>query len=300
MIRRACALLRHPTSQRFEEETSGCGGMGELVLGLERIAASLSVVPVRSGPSPARVEIRLLGELRVRIDGDELVGWRSPTGRALLARLATAERRRMSVDDLLRDVWPDAPFEGARNRVHVAIHKLRRVLGPDIIGFDGDDYVLGGTDIVRVDLDSLRSELSRGQDAAESGRPREAMSVLRGALEEVTGGLCAGLRSAEWLERERGVVEWRVRDGLHLLSDLAIENGDLGLARRTAQLALGIDPADEAAHRLLIRCHVARGRDDLAREQLHRCSDTLDRELGVAPLPETAALLGAPVYRRAS
>ncbi|MEM9037777.1 MAG: BTAD domain-containing putative transcriptional regulator [Actinomycetota bacterium] len=285
MLRRACTLLRHPASR----EQTDCGGMDELVLGLERLARALD--PTSSERSAARVEVQLLGEIRVWVDGVELDRWRSRTGRSILARLCLAPGRRLSVDELLADVWPDAPFDNARNRVHVAMNRVRRALGSDIVTFDGSGYVLAGEDELSVDVDDLSALLRLARSQADAGRSEAACETLAGALEDRSALLCAGLIGGEWLDRERAVVGWRVLDGLHLLGELAEQVGDHELLRRAGEAALSIDENDEGGHRLLIRFHRSRGRIDLARQQLARCAAVLQRGLGVDPLPETKSLV---------
>ncbi len=53
---------------------------------------------------------------------------------------------------------------------------------------------------------------------------------------------------------------------------------------------LALDPLHEPAHRELIRLHALTGDRTAALEQYRACVRTLSRELGVAPLQETAEL----------
>ena len=291
-LRQTCALLRHPAGrQLFEGEADA--RIDELVDGLERLA-SIFVTPEprpRRGP---RVRIQLLGEMRVWVDGRPLDGWRSRNGKAILARLAVARPHGVPFDELLADVWPDAPFEGARNRVHVAIHKLRRVMGGDcdgLVAHVGDRYVLAGPELVDVDLDRVLGAFRRGRHHADEGDIAAALAALAVGLAVPTGELCSGEQGSEWIERHRRHVTWQLCDELHRLGDIALAHGERDHAEAAATRALELDPADEVAHRLMIQVHLAAGRADLAREQFRRCAQTMQAELGIAPLAETGALL---------
>ncbi|MEM8903708.1 MAG: BTAD domain-containing putative transcriptional regulator [Actinomycetota bacterium] len=288
----ACDLLRQPAGRQALEADSAVA-IDELVEGLERLA-SIFVAPASPSTTHPRVRIQLLGEMRLWIDGRPVDGWRSRNGRAILARLAIARPHGVPFDELLADVWPDAPFDGARNRVHVAVHKLRRVLGRDgdrLVTFQNDRYVLAGPDLVDVDLDEVLRCLDRGRELVGAGDVEAAMAMLDAALAQPMGELCEGEHGAEWIDRHRRHVTWRLCDELHRLGDAARRHGELERADAAAQRALQLDPADEVAHRQLIQVHLAAGRTDLAREQFRRCARVMQSELGLAPLAETSALL---------
>src|SRR5690349_3668112 len=74
------------------------------------------------------LEIRLLGDMRVVLDGAErtVVPGRQ---RLLLARLTLAEGRFVQVDQLIDDLWEDRPPSSAANAVQVYVSSLRKLLG---------------------------------------------------------------------------------------------------------------------------------------------------------------------------
>ena len=79
-------------------------------------------------------------------------------------------------------------------------------------------------------------------------------------------------------------------DVLDQLMHLLWSAGDCGEAIPVAHRAIQIDPCHEEAHRLLMRCFAAEGRQMLARRQLEMCRRNLRHTLGVEPSPETVAL----------
>jgi len=65
---------------------------------------------------------------------------------------------------------------------------------------------------------------------------------------------------------------------------------DHSAAIAAAEALLTLDPLAEEVHRALMVIHHRDGRQALALRQYHRCRAILERELGVAPSPETEAL----------
>ena len=83
-------------------------------------------VDVRTAPT-LRVEV--LGPLRVVVDG-AAVEVRGPKRRAVLALLALAEGRTVTVDHLVDALWPSEAPESGRQALHTHVSRLRAHLGP--------------------------------------------------------------------------------------------------------------------------------------------------------------------------
>jgi hypothetical protein len=75
-----------------------------------------------------RVEARLLGQFELLIKDQPVQHWRGNRGRMLLAFLLLHRARPLTRDELGGAFWPDAAPDVVRNRVHVAIHGLRKDL----------------------------------------------------------------------------------------------------------------------------------------------------------------------------
>ncbi|MGH3716190.1 MAG: BTAD domain-containing putative transcriptional regulator [Micromonosporaceae bacterium] len=123
------------------------------------------------------IEVRLLGPFEVAANGRPVT---VPRGRVriLLAALALAEGRPVSVDTLVDYLWQDhgAP-PTVRQALHNTVWRLRQVLGSGAVGAEGDSYVLDtGPDAV----DAVR--FSRLIDAAAAadgrGEPPDAVRAL--------------------------------------------------------------------------------------------------------------------------
>jgi predicted ATPase/DNA-binding SARP family transcriptional activator len=77
------------------------------------------------------------------------------------------------------------------------------------------------------------------------------------------------------------------------LSMLAGDHCSLGQAETAipyAKRLVALDPLNEASHRQLMQVYVQAGQNTAAMKQFHTCEQTLRKELGVDPQPETRAL----------
>ena len=74
---------------------------------------------------------------------------------------------------------------------------------------------------------------------------------------------------------------------------MAMEAGDIEAACRNAARMVEIDPTEERAHRLLMRCYVFLDRPAEALRQFERCRAALWDELAARPGPQTLSLLQA-------
>jgi len=94
--------------------------------------------------------VELLGPLRLVVDG-MAVDVRGPKRRAVLALLALAEGRAVTVDHLVDALWPSEVPESGRAALHSHVFRLRAHLGPAAARLqtlhDGYRLVLGTGDL---------------------------------------------------------------------------------------------------------------------------------------------------------
>src|SRR6185436_12643207 len=121
----------------------------------------------------------------------------------------------------------------------------------------------------------------------------------RQAAELVQGPFLAGFSLPdrpefdEWATQERQLWERRFLETLAALIEHHTARGEYSAAIQAAQRYLAVDELAEEIHRRLIQLYGLSGDRSAALRQFERCSSTLDRELGVSPLPETSAVYEA-------
>lgn len=265
---------------------------------VERVTAALGRRRVEDGTASAHVaggeaghadvEVQLLGELRVLVNGESLSARAFTSGKArdLLAYLVARRDETVTLEGALADLWPDEPAR-AKTALHTALYRLRKALqrGPDdttrFVLVEAGRYRL---DTARFDVDVDRFESLTSQ-AREAAVPRQ-IDLLSQAVGMVRGEILAGFDYA-WVAPLRMRLTESVANALHRLGELLLATGQAQEARGVAVRYTQLDPLDERAHLLFMRAQKALG-DLVGVEQTHRrLVELLRSELGVQPTAET-------------
>ena len=98
----------------------------------------------------------------------------------------------------------------------------------------------------------------------------------------------AGVRRLAQRRRETFAQRWR--EVAERRCDALADAGDLRSALREAHRLIADDSLQEAHFRRVMRLHQRLGEREAALDAFERCRKALGRELGLRPLPETAAL----------
>lgn len=227
------------------------------------------------------VEIFLLGPPRVRRAGAP-VAFDTRKATALLAHLAMAERPR-SRDALCELLWPDQAPDRARGALRRTLSTLRKAIGADWIETSGDSVALLRGSGLELDVERFR-ELAPSDDGLADAAALFTGDFLEGfSLRDSAEFESWQLDQADELRRELGSVLARLVASL-------VGRGEYPEAIPYALRRLELDPLHEPAHRDLIRLYALAGERAAALDQYRACVRILSRELGVAPLEETAAL----------
>ncbi len=232
----------------------------------------------------------LLGPPQITWKGHSLTIARRQV-RALLYRLAVAEHP-LGRDQICFLFWPDVPQTKARrNLSHLLTHLRRTLPDPSLLLLTQQDVQLDpqrvGTDVatfVRY-VDEWR-QTGNGQ-----ALPR-AVNLYRGPF--LAGfALPTSGEFEHWLSTERQLWQQRYLDALRHLVESCVARGALDDAIRFARAYLKTDNLAEDIHRHLIALYAATGNRTAALRQYEACMSALERELSIAPLPETRTLYEA-------
>ncbi|MBB4898697.1 ATP-binding protein [Streptomyces griseomycini] len=241
------------------------------------------------------VVVRVLGRFRMGPAGGP--PWRPASARAesLLGYLVLHRDEPQPRGRLAGLLWPESSEAQARTNLRHLLHTLRGAV-PDV------DHVLEVTArtvawradaACALDVTAFESALERAR-ALPAGRRAPALAE---AVAAYTGELLADCDDA-WVVPERERLRAEFTDALEELAALAHRSGDHRAAVGHLERLVQEDPVRESAHRGLMRVHAALGDRARAVRAYHACVAVLERELGVAPSPQTraayAALLSAP------
>ena len=236
------------------------------------------------------VRVRLVGPLRLYVDGSRVADL--PAGRAssLLGMLAVEAGHLVPTDRLIDDLWPGGAPAKAEQNVASLVSRLRRLVGRDQIqggrsGYRGEF----GTDVQEAEalLGEAEGRLAAGAFGPAATAARRALAVLDG------GELLEDEPYAAWAQGPRRRVGRLLRRARSCVWTAALELGDTAAALDAAAAAVDADPFDEDAHRALMRANHRRGDRGAALVVFKRLERELHDELGVAPADETLELYEA-------
>lgn len=243
-----------------------------------------------------RLEAGLLGPLTIALDGKPVEQWSGMLGRSLLAHLVWSHPQPVTRDALLSAFWRDVPVASARNRLHVALHELRKDLttcaGVPVVVHLGGSYGLSPDVDVVTDLDRVEA-LTLAASACASTGPDAAIAYLEEAVALYRGSFCQDCPHDEWAQLEREYQHGKRLDTMTWLARLFLERGDAAACVEVCRRLLIEDRCHEDAHRLLMRAHSRLGQHHLALRQFERCRRDLRAELNLAPDTSTVALAEA-------
>jgi len=242
------------------------------------------------------LEIRMLGSAAICLAGADPPLTMPPAAATLFGYLLVHHAEPQSRELLSSVFWGDLPSDTSRRRLNTTVWRVRRVLEPTPSQRDRYLVVTPKTIGVRVGsfarLDVAEFEsavlpvLRRPQSqmtSADASRLREAVDLYRGDL--LVGSY------DNWVIRERERLAGLALSTLARLVVWHRDRAEYEEAIGYAERVLAHDPLREDVYRTLMRLYADAGQRARALQTFARCRDLLDEELGVAPLPETIALV---------
>lgn len=197
----------------------------------------------------------------------------------MLTAIALAGPAGLSRSMVTHLLWGSFPQIQAQASLRQTLSVIRKALGTlaEVVIADGEQLRLDH-EAAEIDVD-LFSDLLASAVVAD----RES------ALALYHGDLLAGIPLKEnafedWIRPLRERLRTRAIDTFITLLE---EQEDPEISRRFAERLLNLDPLNEVAHRKLMMIYTSQGRTGEAARQFEICRDMLQKELGVAPSPET-------------
>lgn len=289
--------LRDFISKPFELE--------ELLVRMQRL---LQRSP-RFGVAGQRIlRVYTLGSLRVYRDDHLLFdeSWRNKPAKTIFKLLLTQAGRRYPKDVLAEELWPETDPDVAANRLRVAVHELRKMLGegarreggPLHIAQQEGAYFFDERAPVWSDRAAFESAIAQGQELAEEGKLGEALHAYQVAEALYQGDYLRDDLFFEWSISTRE----RLREmHLSMLGDAARihgQRGEFDHASGFCRKILRIEPWREEVYRRLMLYLVEAGRPNEALRAYEECRRALQAEVEAEPSPETTRMRDSILERR--
>ncbi|MCG3202026.1 MAG: hypothetical protein NFCOHLIN_01899 [Gammaproteobacteria bacterium] len=243
----------------------------------------------------AWVDLRLLGRFEACLESGAAVDLKTRKGELLLTYLALSPGRSFPRDRLAALLWSDRSEEQARHSLRQTLTVVRNELngsGPPPFLTEGDRVGLNA-EAVDTDVAAFERLVASG-DAEDLAH---GCALYRGELLEDLSVRDEGYE--EWLLVERQRLHGAALRALGRLLSHQEQGKAADRIAGTAQRLLQLEPANEQAHRALMRLYAEQGQREAALRQYQECRAALKRELNAEPGAETEelhrALLDGPV-----
>jgi DNA-binding SARP family transcriptional activator len=255
-------------------------------------APNLSASPRLGRDAAGVLAVRMLGTFELVSGGQRVVHWHGQRTQSLMQFLTVHRRRSVPRDELIAAVWPDADEDSGRHRLHQGVYELRstlRAINPGwspIVCADGGYGIDHGVQIwVDVEeFDHLTSSVVRSFAAR---RADDVIELCQEALELYRGDFLCQATDADWTTAERNRLRARFVLVSIRLGEMLARRGDHGRALAVIDPILGMEPWNEDATVIKMRCHARTGARSMADAAYRSCADALNREFGITPGAQT-------------
>ncbi|HMK74457.1 MAG TPA: BTAD domain-containing putative transcriptional regulator, partial [Myxococcaceae bacterium] len=234
------------------------------------------------------LQIRLLGQFRLAVDGEPLAGPTTGRLQSLLAYLVLHAGAPQSRAHLSFTFWPDGSESNARNSLRQLLHQLRQVLpDPDrYLRTDASSVQWAPDGSFSLDVDLFDRAVADAERSAKAGDVGGRRASLERAVELCQGPLLPSCYD-DWIAPTRERLARRCKEAVGALVGLLEEQREYAGAIAHLRHGLEHDPLDEGAYRALMRLLALAGDRAAALQTYRQCAEVLRRELQTEPGAET-------------
>jgi DNA-binding response OmpR family regulator len=270
--------------------------LDELLIRLRRL---MQRSPRMASLREEALRVYALGSLRVYRDDRPVFdeSWRNKPAKTIFKLLFTHRGQRYPKDILLEELWPEADPDVAANRLRVAIHELRKMLGGGRktkeaahIGQQEGSYYFDSNIACWSDVDAFEGHIKRGRELLAADELDDALHAFRSAEALYQGDYLRDDPFFEWTVSSRE----RLREAhLNALSDAARISAQLGQPEEAAGFCrkiLRVEPWREEVYRRLMEYLAAAGRSHEAQRVFEDCRRALLAEIEAEPSAQTVEL----------
>ena len=248
-----------------------------------------------------KLQINLLGPIRLEMEGQLLVGFRSDKVRAFLAFLSVEHSRPWTREFLAELFWPNYPDDKAQSNLRNSLSNLRFVIkdtkeeppllliSKSMIQFNTQANVFVDVNYFHDLITNFTNKKNQSIGKTNISQIELAVSLYKGSFME---GFSLDIQEFEsWILRSREQYRQEYIQALCSLSKAYDHQGDFSKALDTCNQWIDIDPWEEEAYRLNMQILARLGRRGAALAIFESCQMRLQEDLGIKPAPETFRLV---------
>ncbi|MFZ7128650.1 MAG: BTAD domain-containing putative transcriptional regulator [Desulfobacterales bacterium] len=250
--------------------------------------------------SPLVIEIRTFGGFRVLRDGKTPIPerqWGGSRTQLLLKAILVRGMRDVPKEMLMDDLWPDSQPEAAGRNFKVTLHRLRKVLEPDLSAGEGSAYihlkdnrVSISRRLCRVDMEAFHQICRDIKRLAATGDTDRLRKLTARIMSLYQGDFLPEEPYSPWVEMKRWALREEYTGILMKMAGVYRRQGLMEDAVACCRSCLEADPCMEPAGRLLMEIFAESGRRSEALKVFSHLCAALESEVGVFPEPATKEL----------
>lgn len=218
--------------------------------------------------------------------------WTTRRARDIFIFVATSKHRRVDKDVLIDTFWGEDDLKTIEKNFHPTISHIRKALNSrqsfkqNFLVFRDGAYQLNPELVYSIDTEEFEAAIAEAEKAKKEKNNESFRENLEKAHALYRGEYMAGVYE-NWAEERKPFYAEQFARILNALAKLAFAEKKWSNASKYADDILQIDPFREDAHRLLMKIFAAQGKRAKVIEHFDNLKETLKRELGVNPSPET-------------
>jgi ATP/maltotriose-dependent transcriptional regulator MalT/DNA-binding SARP family transcriptional activator len=247
-----------------------------------------------------RIDIITLGgfsvlkDRRIPIAGRQ---WAGNRPKLLLKSIVVHGGRDIPKDILIEDLWPDSDAEAAAKNFKVTLHRLRKILEPELNRELGsaylhlkDNHVSLDPALCRIDAEDFLALVKEVRKTADRGSPEELIGRCVQAVALYGGEFLPEEPYLPWAEMKRTLLRETYLELLLKMVDLYSARNRLERAVDCCKQMLQTDPTSDPACQRLMELYRRQGRRAAALKVYEAFKTYLISDIGVDPDPETTAM----------
>ncbi|MEU8251105.1 AfsR/SARP family transcriptional regulator [Nonomuraea sp. NPDC048916] len=238
----------------------------------------------------------VLGTFRVINDGRDCTPG-PPKLRQLLALLLICADHTVSLDDIVAELWDEAPPKTVVATVQTYVYQLRRFIERERLGAPGVELLTTNragyafhVEPGELDAEVFRKLSCQSRRDLEAGRPGEAAAAAQRALDLWTGPAFAGVTAGGVLDTHAVFLDEQHQRTLELRLEADLELGRHRELVGELRYLVARHPLDEWFHGRLILALGRAGRRGEALQAYRNARKIFNDELGVEPSRELQQL----------
>jgi ATP/maltotriose-dependent transcriptional regulator MalT/DNA-binding SARP family transcriptional activator len=245
------------------------------------------------------IRVETLGGFQVFRGAKALVDreWDRSQPRQLLKALIAHGGQRIPKDLLIDDFWPDEKIAAGERDFKITLHRLRRILEPDMDRDLGSAYIhlrdnllSLDSELCQVDVNEFLTLMAEGDEREKAGDAKTALNLYAEAEARYKGDFLADDLYPQWADTKREELKRKYIELLSKMASLHEKQGAFKKAVAYLKKVIEKDPLLEESYRSLMVLYSNMGMHNEALRTYEECKKILKSALQTEPDPMTTSL----------